>query len=116
MISGEYDLIATAAPDVQKICDRSAPILNAVIAAKYGAPVYSKLPPTTPILPQDPFLNSCVRRGTKIRTCSTRLDALSLCACIALSRLVRIGVSDFQQLVDNNFAAKPRNQRIRESS
>ena len=34
MSSGEYDLITFPAPSAQKTCARSAPILNADIAAK----------------------------------------------------------------------------------
>uniref|UniRef100_A0AAG5DHZ6 Uncharacterized protein n=1 Tax=Anopheles atroparvus TaxID=41427 RepID=A0AAG5DHZ6_ANOAO len=59
--SGLYDLITCAAASGQNTCTRSAPTFSALMAAKYGAPVYSSEPPTIPIRPAWPLWRSVSR-------------------------------------------------------
>jgi hypothetical protein len=51
MSSGEKDLMGIAASGAQRTQAMSAPHRSEAIAAKYGAPQYSKLPPITTTLP-----------------------------------------------------------------
>ena len=55
-------------------CGSSTPTVRADMAAKKGAPVYSRHPPSTPTFPAWPFHASAVRGGTM------RLTSAFICA------------------------------------